>query len=100
MSLGGEYGTSATYLSEIAVSRHRGFYSAFQYVTLIGGQVFGSLTLLIMQQGFTAPVNSNPGAWRIPFAIGAALSLFGFYLRRNLAETEAFQKSASDATRQ
>ena len=30
ISLGGEYGTSASSLSEIAVSRHRGFYSAFQ----------------------------------------------------------------------
>src|ERR1700734_3342414 len=53
VSLGGEYGTSATYLSEIAVSKHRGFYSSFQYVTLIGGQVLGSLTLLVMQLDFT-----------------------------------------------
>jgi MHS family alpha-ketoglutarate permease-like MFS transporter len=93
VSLGGEYGTSATYLSEIAVSKHRGFYSSFQYVTLIGGQVFGSLTLLVMQQLFTAPELEAWG-WRIPFAIGGALSLFGLYLRRNLEETEAFKKSA------
>ena len=78
ISLGGEYGTSATYLSEIAVSRHRGFYSAFQYVTLIGGQVLGSLTLLVMQQAFTA-AELEAWGWRIPFAIGAALcALFGF----------------------
>jgi MHS family alpha-ketoglutarate permease-like MFS transporter len=63
-------------------------------VTLIGGQVFGSLTLLVMQQAFTAPQLEAWG-WRIPFAIGAALSLFGLYLRRNLAETEAFQKAAA-----
>ncbi len=94
VSLGGEYGTSATYLSEIAVSRHRGFYSAFQYVTLIGGQVLGSLTLLIMQQGFT-PAELEAWGWRIPFAIGAALSLFGLYLRRNLEETDAFRKAAA-----
>ncbi len=93
VSLGGEYGTSATYLSEIAVSKHRGFYSSFQYVTLIGGQVFGSLTLLVMQQLFTGPELEAWG-WRIPFAIGGALSLFGLYLRRNLEETEAFKKSA------
>jgi MHS family alpha-ketoglutarate permease-like MFS transporter len=93
ISLGGEYGTSATYLSEIAVSKHRGFYSSFQYVTLIGGQVFGSLTLLVMQQAFTAPELEAWG-WRIPFAIGAALSVFGLYLRRNLEETEAFKKAA------
>ena len=91
ISLGGEYGTSATYLSEIAVSKHRGFYSSFQYVTLIGGQVFGSLTLLVMQQAFTAPQLEAWG-WRIPFAIGAVLSVFGLYLRRNLDETEASKK--------
>jgi MHS family alpha-ketoglutarate permease-like MFS transporter len=94
ISLGGEYGTSATYLSEIAVSKHRGFYSSFQYVTLIGGQVFGSLTLLLMQQAFTAPQLEAWG-WRIPFAIGALLSVFGLYLRRNLDETEAFKKASA-----
>ncbi len=91
ISLGGEYGTSATYLSEIAVSKHRGFYSSFQYVTLIGGQVFGSLTLLAMQLGFTG-AELEAWGWRIPFAIGAALSVFGLYLRRNLQETDAFRK--------
>jgi MHS family alpha-ketoglutarate permease-like MFS transporter len=93
VSLGGEYGTSATYLSEIAVSRHRGFYSSFQYVTLIGGQVFGSLTLLAMQWQFSA-AQLEAWGWRVPFAIGAALSLFGLYLRANLAETESFRKIA------
>jgi MHS family alpha-ketoglutarate permease-like MFS transporter len=94
VSLGGEYGTSATYLSEIAVSKHRGFYSSFQYVTLIGGQVFGSLTLLVMQHAFSAPELEAWG-WRIPFAIGAALSVFGLYLRRNLEETDAYKKAAT-----
>ncbi len=93
VSLGGEYGTSATYLSEIAVSKHRGFYSSFQYVTLIGGQVLGSLTLLVMQQGFSG-AELEAWGWRIPFAIGAALSVFGLYLRRNLEETDAFKKAA------
>jgi len=32
LSLGGQYGTSATYLSEVAHPRHRGFFSSFQYV--------------------------------------------------------------------
>ncbi len=91
ISLGGEYGASATYLSEIAVSRHRGFYSSFQYVTLIGGQLLGSATLLVMQQVYTAP-QLEAWAWRIPFFIGAACALFGLWLRRNLKETEAFAK--------
>jgi len=98
ISLGGEYGTSATYLSEIAVSKHRGFYSAFQYVTLIGGQVAGSLTLLVMQLTYTG-AELEAWGWRIPFAIGGALSLFGLYLRRNLEETDAFKKVAAGPRR-
>jgi len=92
ISLGGEYGTSATYLSEIAVSRHRGFYSSFQYVTLIGGQVLGSVTLLVMQQTYST-AELEGWAWRIPFLIGAACALFGLYLRRNLEETEEFKRA-------
>jgi len=95
ISLGGEYGTSATYLSEIAVSKHRGFYSSFQYVTLIGGQVLGSLTLIVMQVGFTS-AELEAWGWRVPFAIGAAFALFGLYLRRNLDETESFLKASRE----
>ena len=52
LSLGGEYGTSATYLTEMADHRNRGFYSSFQYVTLIGGQICALLVLLILQKIF------------------------------------------------
>src|SRR3989454_7361684 len=48
LSLGGEYGASATYLSEVADPKHRGLYSSFQYVTLIGGQLFALLVLLVL----------------------------------------------------
>ncbi len=94
ISLGGEYGTSATYLSEVASSRHRGFYSSFQYVTLIGGQLLASVVLLVMQQMLTAPEIESWG-WRIPFLIGALCALYGFYLRRNLAETEDFKRASA-----
>jgi MHS family alpha-ketoglutarate permease-like MFS transporter len=95
ISLGGEYGTSATYLSEIAHSRHRGFYSAFQYVTLIGGQLLGSATLLALQAAL-APAALEAWGWRVPFLIGAACAAFGLYLRRNLAETAQFQRAAME----
>jgi MHS family alpha-ketoglutarate permease-like MFS transporter len=90
LSLGGEYGASATYLSEIATSRHRGFYSSFQYVTLIGGQLLASVTLLILQRLLLNGPQLEAWGWRIPFLIGAALALLGFWLRRNMAETAAF----------
>jgi MHS family alpha-ketoglutarate permease-like MFS transporter len=95
-SLGGEYASSATYLSEIARSRHRGFYSSFQYVTLIGGQVLGSATLLIMQALFTTPQLESWG-WRVPFVLGAVCALFGLYLRRNLIESQEFLQASKTA---
>ncbi len=92
LSLGGEYGTSATYLSEVATARHRGFYSSFQYVTLIGGQLLATVTLLTMQQ-VISPAGLESWGWRVPFAIGALLSVYGFWLRRNLVETDEYKSA-------
>ena len=49
LSLGGEYGSSATYLSEIADRERRGFWSSFQYVTIIGGQLTALALLVVLQ---------------------------------------------------
>ena len=75
LSLGGEYGTSATYLSEMAHPDHRGFYSSFQYVTLIGGQLIAMLVLLVLQRLLLTPEQLADWGWRIPFAIGAGLAI-------------------------
>src|SRR6201987_3141136 len=90
LSLGGEYGASATYLSEVADPKHRGFYSSFQYVTLIGGQLTAIIVLLLLQKVFLTPDELKEWGWRIPFAIGAGLAIFAAVMRRSLQETEAF----------
>jgi len=91
LSLGGEYGTSATYLTEMADQRNRGFYSSFQYVTLIGGQICALLVLLILQKVFLTNDQIRAWGWRIPFFIGALLALVALYMRRTLHETSAFE---------
>ncbi len=91
ISLGGEYGTSATYLSEVADKKHRGFFSSFQYVTLIGGQLTAIFVLLILQQVFLTNDELRAWGWRIPFFVGALLSIVGAIMRRTLHETEQFQ---------
>ncbi|MFL6548054.1 MAG: MFS transporter [Povalibacter sp.] len=92
-SVGGEYGTSATYMSEIAGSTDRGFYSGILYVTLVMGQLLALAVLLLLQFVFLTAAQLDAWGWRIPFFIGAAAALVGLYLRRNLAETESFQSS-------
>lgn len=86
LSVGGEYGTSATYMSEVAQTGKKGFYASFQYVTLIGGQLLALLVLVILQQ-FLTEAELKAFGWRIPFAIGALTALVSLYLRASLHET-------------
>src|SRR5262249_20590814 len=91
LSLGGEYGTSATYLTEVADHKHRAFYSSFQYVTLIGGQLCALVVLLLLQKVFLTNDQIRDWGWRIPFVIGALLAIVATVMRRNLHETDAFE---------
>ncbi len=93
LSLGGEYGTSATYLSEMATPERRGFYSSFQYVTLIGGQLCAMLVLIVLQKFLLTPAELDAWGWRIPFAIGACLAVVAYLMRRDMLETDAFSVS-------
>jgi MHS family alpha-ketoglutarate permease-like MFS transporter len=94
LSLGGEYGTSATYLSEVATAKNRGFYSSFQYVTLIMGQLTAQAVVVILQRFFLTEEELNSWGWRIPFVIGAILAIVALYLRRSMVESESFQRQS------
>ncbi|AOA58744.1 MFS transporter [Acinetobacter larvae] len=87
LSLGGEYGASATYLSELATPKNRGFYASFQYITLISGQLIALAVLLILQATLSKE-DLQAWGWRIPFFIGAVLAITVLWIRRNMIETE------------
>ncbi|HLZ73361.1 MFS transporter [Phenylobacterium sp.] len=97
LSLGGEYGASATYMSEMAGKTHRGFWSSFQYTTLIGGQVTALLVLVVLQNTLS-PQDLNAWGWRIPFAIGGLLAIVVFWMQTRLEETSAFLTETTAAT--
>jgi MHS family alpha-ketoglutarate permease-like MFS transporter len=99
LSVGGEYGTSATYLSEMATKERRGFYSSFQYVTLIGGQLVAVGIQLLLQNFLLTETELKQWGWRIPFVIGALLSLIAFYIRSALEETPAFENIKKEMTK-
>lgn len=89
LSVGGEYGASATYMSEMAGKRRRGFWSSFQYVTLIMGQLIAALVLVILQATLD-PAQLSAWGWRIPFLIGAGLAVIVFWIRAGLEESQSF----------
>ncbi|MBJ9976867.1 MFS transporter [Pseudomonas sp. S75] len=88
LSVGGEYGTTATYMSEVALRGQRGFFASFQYVTLIGGQLLAVLVVVILQQ-LLSDEELRAWGWRIPFVVGAIAALVSLMLRRSLKETSS-----------
>jgi MHS family alpha-ketoglutarate permease-like MFS transporter len=94
LSLGGEYGSSATYLSEMAGEHRRGFWSSFQYVTLIAGQLI-ALSLLLVLQAAMGEAALESWGWRIAFAAGAVLAVVVFFIRRRLTETTSYERVAA-----
>ena len=98
LSVGGEYGSSATYLSEAAGRERRGFWSSFQYVTLIAGQLL-ALALLVVLQIWLGEDALESWGWRIAFAVGAALAVVVFFIRRRISETESFTRVAESDRR-
>lgn len=91
LSVGGEYGASATYMSEMAGRKRRGFWSSFQYVTLIMGQLVAALVLVVLQNTLDK-AQLDAWGWRIPFFVGAALAVVVFWIRTGIEESISHQK--------
>ncbi len=89
LSLGGEYGASATYMSEMSGRKRRGFWSSFLFVTLILGQLT-ALGVLILLQNVLSPEDLAQWGWRIPFAIGGVLAIVVFWIRTGLEESQSY----------
>ena len=95
LSVGGEYGASATYMSEMAGKSRRGFWSSFQFVTLIAGQLTALGVLIVLQHTLTKTELETWG-WRIPFFIGAALAVVVFWIQFGLEETASFHAGKAE----
>ena len=86
LSVGGEYGIAATYLSELASDGKRGFYSSFQYVTLIGGQLLAVASISVMLLFFNEE-QMKDWAWRVLFVVGGILALGSLFVRSIMNES-------------
>jgi len=94
LSVGGEYGASATYVSEMSRAGQRGFWSGFLYVTIIGGQLAATLVQVALQ-ALLSEAQLYAWGWRVPFLVGAALAVVVFWIRRGIHESSSFTRNAS-----
>ncbi|WGS85758.1 MFS transporter [Methylomonas sp. UP202] len=99
-SIGGEYGSSATYLSEMASADRRGYYSSFQYVTIVLGQILALGLLMLLQRCFLTDAQLHDWGWRIGFVVGGLLAVVAVRMRGNMAETSAFVEQHTESTKQ
>jgi MHS family alpha-ketoglutarate permease-like MFS transporter len=96
VSMGGEYGASATYLSEMASRDRRGFWSGIFYSTLMSGQLL-ALLLLLALTSVLPPDQMNAWGWRVAFIVGALMATAVLFMRRGMEETPSFK--ARDGSR-
>ncbi|MEU9588971.1 MFS transporter [Streptomyces sp. NPDC048219] len=98
LSVGGEFGSSASYLSEVAPPGRRGFYSSFQYVSIVLGQL-AALAVAIALQHLLTEEELHSWGWRVPFVIGAAAGLAVMYLRRTMEESGHYEQERARTAR-
>ena len=89
--LGGEIGSSYSYLAESSPPARRGLWSSSVYVFVIIGTLLATVQGAV-SSGLLTEVQMNAWGWRIPFVVGALLGLYALYLRRNLDETPAYEQ--------
>jgi metabolite-proton symporter len=88
-SAGVELGGVSVYLSEIATPGHRGFYCAWQSASQQVAVMFAALLGVVLSL-IVPPATMSLWGWRVPFIIGCLIVPLLFWMRRSLAETEAF----------
>ncbi|WP_394428990.1 MFS transporter [Streptomyces sp. SGAir0957] len=96
LSVGGEFAASTTFLVESAGPGRRGLFSSFQYVSTSLGQLAASgiaaLLVTLLDDG-----QMDGWGWRVPFLVGALLSLVGFWIRQGAQETRSQDLATPEA---
>lgn len=90
-STGGEYGGAATFISEYAPTKRRGFFGAFLEFGTLSGYVFGNIVVLAVTLSLSAAQVSAWG-WRIPFFVALPLGIAGLFVRLRLEDTPEFRR--------
>ncbi|MCW5736312.1 MAG: MFS transporter [Enhydrobacter sp.] len=85
LSVGGECPTSVVFLYEHAPPGRRGLCAAIAFCGSNAGILLGSATGGLVAALMT-PDELDRWGWRIPFVVGLAIGVIGYFLRRHLSE--------------
>jgi MFS transporter, MHS family, proline/betaine transporter len=97
-SAGGEFGSSTALLIEAAPFSKRGFYGSWQMSSQAAALLLGALVGALVTRGLS-PAALKSWGWRVPFLLGLLIGPIGFYIRRKLADSEAFLHARRHARR-
>jgi MFS transporter, MHS family, proline/betaine transporter len=95
-SVGGEFGSSTSFLVEHGADR-KGFFASFQWA----GQGLAAVLASLFGVGLTTALTAdqlNVWGWRIPYVFGLLIGPIGFYIRRHVDETPEFLAVEATAT--
>jgi MFS family permease len=97
-SAGGEFGSATALLIEAAPFSKRGFYGSWQMASQASAFLIGALVGAAVTRGLSTEALHAWG-WRVPFLLGLVIGPVGFYIRRHLADSEAFLHGRQSARR-
>ena len=90
LSVGGEIGGAAVYLTEHAPAGRRGLYtSVLQLMGPLG--IMASTLQIVALQSFLSAAEFNAWGWRVPFLLSAVLLAISIKSRMNLHESPVFR---------
>jgi metabolite-proton symporter len=98
LGLGGEWGGAVLLATENAPPGRQAWYGSFPQLGAPLGFLCSTGVFLLMTNTLNEPQLFSWG-WRIPFLASAVLVLVGLYVRLQLVETPAFQRSIAQGER-
>jgi MFS family permease len=92
-AVGGELSGASAMIIENSPFGRRGYFGSFTLQGTQGGQLIAAAVFLPLYFSLSTDAMNSWG-WRIPFALSAIVVAVGYYIRRNVNETPAFQEEA------
>lgn len=85
-STGGEFAVSTSLLIEMAPADQRGYYGSWQMMGQMLAMLLGAMVGVLLTKVMSVE-DVEAFGWRIPFILGLIIAPVGFYMRKNLKET-------------